>query len=138
MERGERDRDGVAFLHLPHRPDRVLIGAVIAFGVRESARGFAEHAEAGGEAPVLALLHASDGFLDGAAHHADLAHHAHRRAYPLADERPAPPGDQPLSRARLGAFTDLAASHPTPHRHSVDTSGVRLSRISAPSGVPPA
>ena len=78
--------------------DRVLIGCVIALGVGEGARRFAEHVEAGGEARILALAHALDRFVDGAAHDEDLAHHPHRRADRLADEGLADAADQPLQR----------------------------------------
>ena len=89
---------------LADRADRILIGFEIALGVGEGPRRLAEHVEAGGEALILALAHPLDRFVDGAAHDEDLAHHPHRRADPLADERLAGARDQPLQRARLLGF----------------------------------
>src|SRR3546814_2455818 len=56
--------------------------------------------EARGEALMFGLLHPLQGFVDGAAHHEDLAHHPHRGAHRLPHERFARARDQAAQRSR--------------------------------------
>jgi hypothetical protein len=115
--------------------DRIFVRGEITARVFKGACGFAEHVEAGGEAPVLALGHSRDGFVDGAAHDEDFAHHPHRRAHRLAHERLAGAGEEALQGARLLGLADQgAADHQAPGGR-IYQGGVRLALMRLPIGI---
>ena len=116
MQRRKLDRNRMArFCGTPHRRDRAVIRFEIAACVLVRARAFAQHVEAGGEALAVAVAHAGDGFVDGAAHHEGLAHQPHRRAHRLTHERFATARDQPAEHPRLRLCPNhRAAQHQPP------------------------
>ncbi|MCY1175042.1 hypothetical protein D9M73_152630 [compost metagenome] len=98
-------------------------------------RRLAQHVEARGKALMLGLLHPLHRFVDGAAHHENLAHHPHRSAHRLAHERLACAGDQATQRTlRLPLPHQSAANHQTPGRR-IDQSRVGFAGVRAPVGI---
>ncbi len=82
--------------------------------------------------PFSRLLHPLDRFADVAAHDEDLAHHPHRRADALADERLAGARDQPLQRARLLAVAGQRAADDEAPGRGVDQGRIGLALVRAP------
>ena len=116
----------------PDGADRILIGRIIAVGVREGPRRLAQHVEAGGEAAILPLPHPLDRFVDRAAHDENLAHHPHRGADAGADERLAGARDEPAQRRRVLAVAGQRPADDEAPGRGVDQGRVRLALVAAP------
>jgi hypothetical protein len=137
VQRGQFDRDRMAAAgDLAHRADRRLVGTEVALRIGIGTRRLAEHVEAGGEAAILALLHALHGFLVVTAHDENLAHHPHRRADRLADERLAGAPDQPLESACLLCVADKGAADDEAPGGRIDQGRMRFSRMRHQSASP--
>ena len=132
MQRRQFHRDGMPCGGIvADRIDGADIGLEIAIGIVIGARRLAQHVEAGGKALVLAPLHPPHRFIDGAAHHEDLAHHLHRRADRLPHERLAGAPDQAAQRPRR-PLADQHASDHQPPGGAVDQFAVRPAGMRTP------
>ena len=105
--------------------DRLLVGAVVALGVGEGARRFAEHVIGIGVAAFFLFCRPVHRFVNIAAKDELLAEFAHRLRHRFADDRFADPFHQRVQRAcniatRAIVFTQhFAGQHQSPGR-SVD------------------
>ena len=115
----------------PDGVDRLGVGVEVALRIGLRPRCFAEHVETGGKALVLRLPHALERFVDGPTHDEDFAHHSHRRAHALPNERLAGARDQAAQRSGLPFADQRAADHQPPGRR-IDQSGIGFAGVAAP------
>ena len=113
------------------RSNRFPVRVEVALGIAGGQCCFAEHVETGGKALVLRLPHALERFVDGPTHDEDFAHHSHRRAHALPNERLAGARDQAAQRSGLPFADQRAADHQPPGRR-IDQSGIGFAGVAAP------
>ena len=114
--------------------DRMLVVAIVPGRVVGCDRRFAQHVIRIAEALCLQPAGGVQRFLDRAAGHELLAHHAHRHVNAAADERLATPGNKAREGGRqpLGARRSQSAGHDQAPGGGVHKQGWRVAKVLAP------
>ncbi len=135
MERRKLNRNTMAAIGVPaNRRDGAAIAFEVMLGIFMGPRGFAQHVKTGGKTQIFAGLHALHRFIDGAAHHENLAHKLHRRAHALTHKGFAAAGDQPFQQTAFGIAQYRFAQHQSPGG-AVDQNTRRFALMRPPIGI---